>query len=86
MTNYLDESVSSYAKAVELDEEDWDAHRGLGVAYIWKATAGAGGIDDGLKEQALYHWKRSLEINPQQTHRETLLRNIRIYSRRSSGG
>ncbi len=86
MTNYLDESVASYEKAVALDEQDWDAHRGLGVAYIWKATTAAGGIDEALKEKALQQWRKSLEINPQQTHRETLLRYIRVYSRQSSGG
>ena len=86
MTNYLVESVASYAKSVESDEQDWDAHRGLGVAYIWKATAGRDTIDQEMKEKALYHWKRSLEINPQQTYRETLLQNIRIYSRQSSAG
>jgi tetratricopeptide (TPR) repeat protein len=86
MANYLDESVASYEKAVALDEQDWDAHRGLGVAYIWKATTAAGGIDEALKEKALQQWRRSLEINPQQTYRDTLLRYIRIYSRQGSGG
>lgn len=74
----LDKSIESYEKAVEINDGNWEAYRGLGVAYMLRA------IDDDnemLKSKAVYQWRLSLEIKPDQPRRERLLRLIRKYSK-----
>jgi tetratricopeptide (TPR) repeat protein len=73
----IDESVASYSRAVEINDEDWEAHRGLGVAYAMKA---ANDQDPTLRTKAVEHWRRALEIKPDQPRREKLLRLIEKYS------
>jgi len=72
-----DQAIRTYQKAIEIDGEDWQAHRGLGVAYMVKANK----TDDAQSEaQALRHWRRALEINPNQPKREALEKLIREHS------
>jgi len=75
----VDKSIASYERAVEINGEDWEAHRGLGVAYAMKATADGG--DPTLKTKAVEHWRRALEIKPDQPRREKLLKLIETYSK-----
>ncbi len=77
----IDESLASYSRAVEIDEKDWDSHRGLGVAYMLKGKNEDGSVDNTLKAKALQQWNLSLEINPNQPKSERLLRLIRYYSK-----
>jgi type II secretory pathway component GspD/PulD (secretin) len=73
-----DSAIESYMTAVELDDGDWEAHRGLGVAYMLKARRTK---DDSLKARAIEQWQRSLDINPDQPTRDGLLKLIEIYSK-----
>jgi hypothetical protein len=52
----------------------------LGVAYILKGTAEDGTIDETLKAKAVQHWRRSLDIKPDQHNSDRLFRLIRRYS------
>lgn len=76
----VNESVESYSKAIEIDSNDWDSHRGLGVAYMLKGKNEDGTIDETLKTMALKQWRLSLEINPNQPKSERLLKLIQHYS------
>ena len=73
----VDRSVASYSRAVEINDGDWEAHRGLGVAYAMKA---ADDQDPTLGTKAVEHWRRALEIKPDQPRRQKLLRLIERYS------
>lgn len=73
----IDKSVASYSRAVEINDGDWEAHRGLGVAYAMKA---ADDQDPTLETKAVEHWRRALEIKPDQPRRQKLLRLIEKYS------
>ena len=73
----VDKSVASYSRAVEINDGDWEAHRGLGVAYAMKA---ADDQDPTLGTKAVEHWRRALEIKPDQPRRQKLLRLIEKYS------
>lgn len=68
-------AIDCYSRAVEMDQNDWDAHRGLGVAYIIDAKNPDGTVDELLKNKAIEHWRRSLQINPDQP-RADRLRNL----------
>jgi tetratricopeptide (TPR) repeat protein len=74
----VEKAIDSYSKAIELNGTDWQAHRGLGVAYMLKSI---GNSDESLKSKAVHQWRRSLEINPEQARRERLLRLIEKYSK-----
>jgi len=74
----LDEATESYSRAIEINAKDWEALRGLGVAYMLKARRDK---DNMLKEKGLEQWQRSLEVNPQQPDRERLLKLIAYYSK-----
>ena len=74
----LDDATESYSRAIEIDDKDWEALRGLGVAYMLRARRDK---DNALKEKALEQWQRSLEVNPQQPDRERLLKLIAYYSK-----
>ncbi len=74
----IDKSVASYSRAVEINDKDWEAHRGLGVAYVMKS---ADDQDPTLKTRAVEHWRRALEIRPDQPRRQKLLRLMEKYSK-----
>jgi tetratricopeptide (TPR) repeat protein len=77
----LDESIRSYKKAIDADDNDWDARRGLGVAYIMKGKREDGTVDERAKQDAIEQWRKSLEINPDQPRREKLLKLVEHYSK-----
>jgi tetratricopeptide (TPR) repeat protein len=73
----VDQAMEIYRKSVELDANDWEAHRGLGVACMLKAHQ----MGDGrLREEALRHWRHSLVLKPDQPKREVLERLIRAHA------
>ncbi len=73
-----DEALTAYARAIELNDADWQAHRGLGVAYMLKSIADK---DDSLRQKAVQQWQRSLEVKPDQPTRGELLKLIEIHSK-----
>jgi Flp pilus assembly protein TadD len=76
-----DEAIELYRKAIDLDIEDWEAHRGLGVAYMVSARQDG---DERLQASAVRHWRRSLELNPEQPKHRTLERLIREHRERTN--
>jgi len=70
-------AIESYARAVELNDADWEAHRGLGVAYMLKARSTG---DAGLAAKAIEQWRKSLDIKPDQKNAQTLVKMIETYS------
>jgi superkiller protein 3 len=38
LAEYLAKAVQSYSRAIEINDKDWEAHRGLGVAYAIRGT------------------------------------------------
>ena len=82
----VDKAIESYGRAIAIDDRDWEAHRGMGVAYMMRA------IDENNKDEvlkarlavkAVEHWRKSLSIKPDQPNREKLLRYIANYSGQS---
>jgi tetratricopeptide (TPR) repeat protein len=69
----LDEAIAMYGRAIELDNRDWQACNGMGVACNMKARAG----DRKYQVIAVQQWRRSLTINPDQPKRQILERLIR---------
>jgi tetratricopeptide (TPR) repeat protein len=78
LVEYLDKAVVNYSRAIEINDKDWEAHRGLGVAY---AIRGTNNKDEALKAKAVQQWRLSLELKPNQPNRERLLKYIEIYSK-----
>jgi len=74
----VQKAIDSYHKAVEINENDWAAHKGLGDADMLKMLHEK---DDRLKATAIEHWKRSLQIKPDQGNHEKLRKLVEIYSR-----
>jgi tetratricopeptide (TPR) repeat protein len=74
----LGEAIESYNRAIEINDKDWEAYRGLGVAYAIMATNNK---DETLKAEAVRQWRLSLDIKPDQRNRERLLKLIRAYSK-----
>jgi len=72
-----DEAIVVYEKAIEANANDWQAHRGLGVAYMVKARLTS---DERWKQAALRHWREALAMNPDQPRREVLQRLIKEHS------
>ena len=56
-----DQAMQTYQKSIDLDGNDWEAYRGLGVACMLKASQTQ---DDRWREQAVGHWRRSLVDQP----------------------
>lgn len=79
LSENLDKAVDSYSSAIEIDERDWKAYKGLGVAYLYKFRA-SGNKDTALREKALEQLHLSLEIKPDQPNRQRLLKLIQSYS------
>jgi tetratricopeptide (TPR) repeat protein len=77
----MDKSIENYGKAIEINDKDWDAHRGLGVAYILKGTNEDETIDEVLKAKAVRQWQLSLDINPDQPNHKRLSELIQRYSK-----
>jgi tetratricopeptide (TPR) repeat protein len=73
-----DRAIESYRKAIEVNDRDWEAYRGLGVAYMLKAIKNE---DVLLKSQAVELWRQSLSIRPDQPRRDRLIKLIEKYSR-----
>ena len=59
----VDEAIVSYQTAAQLEPGDWMALKGLGVAYMLKASVAQ---DDSYKAKGLAQWEKSLEIEPGQ--------------------
>ena len=57
----VDKSIESYGRALEIDDKNWEARRGLGVAYMLKALSDE---DQVLKAKAVEQWHLSLDIKP----------------------
>ncbi len=70
-----EEALESYRNAVQIDENDWMAYKGLGVAYILISIKNQN--DDKLQALALEQWNISLQINPKQPK---LVQLIKQYS------
>jgi len=78
LAEYLDKAMENYSKAIEINDKDWEAYRGLGVAYMLKALDDN---DETLKEKAVQQWRMSLDIKPDQPRRERLLELTKKYSK-----
>lgn len=74
----LEKAIESYRRAVEINDQDWTAHKGLGVAYMIKVL---GEEDDQLRASALEHWKTSLQLKPDQPNNAKLRKLLQVYSR-----
>ena len=74
----MKKAVDCYNRAIEIDNNDWQAHRGLGVAFMLQSLNSS---DETLKDRATEQWKLALEIKPDQPRRERLLRLIKKYSK-----
>jgi Flp pilus assembly protein TadD len=70
----VDQAVQMYQRAVDLNSNDWEAHRGLGVACMLKARQTA---DRRWQAKALEHWRRSLAIKPDQPKHGVLEKPMR---------
>ena len=69
-----DQAIEMYEKAIGIEGNDWEAHRGLGVAYMVKFCRYA---DARLRNLALYHWRQALAIYPDQPGGDVLQRLIK---------
>jgi len=74
----VDKAVECYSRAIEINDKDWQAYKGLGVAYMLRALNDENKM---LKAKAIYQWRLSLDINPDQPGREMLLKLIEKYSK-----
>lgn len=72
-------AIDNYTRAIDIDAQDWDAHRGLGVAYIIKGKTSEGRVDQALKDKAIMHWRTSLQTNPDQPRGDRLRKLIAKY-------
>jgi tetratricopeptide (TPR) repeat protein len=73
----VNQAIACYRKAIAINNQDWEAYRGLGVAYMIKATKED---DTSLKSQAVELWRQSLSIKPNQPRRDRLIKLIERYS------
>ena len=64
-------AIDSYKLAVKLSEDDWMAHKSLGVAYMLWAMQNNN--DEKIKVLAVEQWNISLQINPDQPQLRELL-------------
>lgn len=72
-----DRAIGMYEKAIDLEGNDWEAYRGLGVAYMVKSRESA---DDRLQSLALQYWRQALAVGPDLPGRERLQRLIKEHS------
>jgi len=73
----IEKAVESYNRAIEINANDWQAYRGLGVAFMLRAINSK---NDKIREKAVEQWRISLKINPGQPHRKRLFKLIERYS------
>jgi len=76
-----DQAIQMYQKSIDCDPNDWETHRGLGVACMLKARQTA---DRRWQAKALEHWRRSLTIKPDQPRHTILEKLIREQSKSQS--
>jgi tetratricopeptide (TPR) repeat protein len=57
-------AIESYKTAVKLNDNDWMAHKSLGVAYMLWAMQNSN--DEKIKSLAMEQWNISLQLNPDQ--------------------
>jgi len=74
----IDDSIASYSKAIEINSKDWEAHKGLGIAYMLSALRGKSHTQ---KEKAIRHWHQSLWLKPDQPNSGRLFELIQTYSK-----
>ena len=67
----------SFTEMLNINDKDWQAHRGVGVAYMMKSLKNK---DDTLKAKAIKHWVKSSDLTPTISDREAILKLIRKYS------
>lgn len=72
-----DQAVAMYERAIALDDGDWEAHRGLGVACMIEFQRSG---DEAMRVAALRHWRRSLDIHPDQPRRDWLKKLIQEHA------
>ena len=75
----VDMATTNYLRVVQINPDDWRAHKGLGVAYMMKyQTLKSFNNPDAenYKKEALIHWSKSLDLNPAQ---DKLLKLYRKY-------
>ena len=65
------EAVESYKRAVAIDDGDWMAHKGLGVAYMLLAMQNNN--DQKLEAMAMEQWGISLQLKSDQPELKTLM-------------
>ncbi|MDD5458284.1 MAG: tetratricopeptide repeat protein [Phycisphaerae bacterium] len=80
MSEYLDKAITNYHQSLRIDQNDWEAHRGLGVAYVLMNKKVGGMLGRSYKKKAVEHWRTSLDIKPEQPNRTGLLKLIDKYS------
>lgn len=68
----ITEAIRSYRQAVEVDENDWMARKGLGVAYMLMAMKNQN--DEKMRALAIEQWNISLQIKPQQSKLSQLVK------------
>jgi len=74
----VERAIQNYATAVHLNAADWEAHRGLGVAYMVKARSDS---NSDLAGKAIEQWRISLDIRPDQAKARAMSRMIEMYSK-----
>lgn len=65
-----DAAIESYKKSVQINDNDWMAHKGLGVAYMLLAIKNN---DEKLKVLAVEQWTISLGLKPDQPELQALM-------------
>jgi tetratricopeptide (TPR) repeat protein len=76
--NEVDAAIENYRRAIMIDDHDWQAIRGLGVAYMLKGLSSG---DEQLKAKAVEQWRSSLSISPSQPRRSELIKLVQKYSK-----
>jgi tetratricopeptide (TPR) repeat protein len=66
-----DLAIASYEKAVDINDKDWMAHKGLGVAYMVKSMKNNN--DEKLKVTAIEQWNISLQLKADQPELKKIL-------------
>ena len=66
----LPEAVESYNAALMINSHDWMSHKSLGVVCILQYLESK---DMQCKDKGMLHWKRSLEIKPDQPNLKSLM-------------
>ena len=73
----VDKAIEAYHRALTINDGDWQAHRGLGVAYMVGALRRQ---DEQLRARAIQQWRLALEAAPNQPESDALYRLIERFS------